>query len=174
MLKNFVLLICFGFLMVSVSSAQDHEYIGAVKCKMCHNKSTTGKQYDIWAASPHAKAMESLSSDKAKEYAKAHNIADPAKDKTCLACHSTYHSASESLMATITEKEGVSCESCHGPGSSYKSMTIMKDLAKAKANGLVVPTKETCVKCHNEKNPFHKPFDFDTYVKKIAHPNPAK
>jgi len=170
--KNLIVLMCFVFAMVNVSIAQDYEYIGAAKCKMCHNKATTGTQYDIWAKSTHANALASLSSEKSLAYAKANGIADPTKEAKCLKCHSTFHSVNSDLIATLTDKEGVSCESCHGPGSVYKSMSIMKDQAQALKNGLVLPTKEVCITCHNEKNPFHKPFDFATYSKKIAHPNP--
>jgi len=140
-------------------TAQDYEYVGAAKCKMCHNKPTTGAQYKIWSESKHAHAMESLKGDE-------------KKDPKCLKCHSTAGAVSEDLIATITVDEGVSCESCHGPGSAYKSNSIMKDLAKAKENGLIIPTKELCVKCHNSESPNFKGFDFDEYMKKIAHPIP--
>ena len=50
----------------------------------------------------------------------------------------------------------------------------MKDRALAVENGLIIPTTATCEGCHNENNPFHKPFNFDEYFKKIAHPNPVK
>jgi hypothetical protein len=73
---------------------------------------------------------------------------------------------------TIKITEGVSCESCHGPGSLYKSMTVMKSREKSIEKGLILPTKEVCIKCHNEDNPFYKPFDFDAAVAKITHPNP--
>ena len=69
--------------------------------------------------------------------------------------------------------DGVSCESCHGPGSSYKSPTIMKDLALSKKNGLIMPTKEVCLKCHNKENPFYKEFNFEASLLKVNHPNPA-
>jgi hypothetical protein len=172
-IKNLIGLMCFVFVLGNVSIAQDYEYIGAAKCKMCHNKATTGKQYDIWAASSHAKALESLKSEKSIAYGKANGIADPSKDPKCLNCHSTYHTVNSDLVATLTATEGVSCESCHGPGSVYKSMSIMKSREQSLKNGLILPTKEVCITCHNEKNPFHKPFDYATAVKKIAHPNPA-
>ncbi|OFX71197.1 MAG: hypothetical protein A2W97_10150 [Bacteroidetes bacterium GWE2_40_63] len=165
---------CVALFGMNVSFAQQFEYIGAAKCKMCHNKPQTGKQYDIWASSLHANALKSLSSQQSLDYAKKNNIADPTKEKTCLKCHATYYSVKEDLIQTLTAQEGVSCESCHGPGSVYKSNAIMKDQAKALASGLILPTKEVCEKCHNKENPFHKPFNFETAVAKIAHPNPAK
>ena len=51
------------------------------------------------------------------------------------------------------------CENCHGPGSEYKSKSVMKDPAKAKAAGLVMPSKDFCAKCHK------KGVD-DTFMKK--------
>jgi hypothetical protein len=40
------------------------------------------------------------------------------------------------------------CEDCHGPGSEYKPMSVMKDPAKARAAGLVMPDKAFCAQCH--------------------------
>jgi hypothetical protein len=170
--KNF-LLICLSLFLVNAVSAQNFKYIGADKCKMCHNKPTTGEQYKKWLNDPHSKALVSLLSPAAKEYAKKNGIADAAKEAKCLKCHSTYEAAGAALRGGITEVEAVSCESCHGPGSAYKSPAIMKNKQQALANGLILPNKELCVKCHNKENPFHKEFNFDTFSAKIAHPNPA-
>ena len=152
--------------------AQDYMYIGAAKCKMCHNTAKSGYQYKIWSESLHAKALDALKSPKALEYAKANGIADPSKEQKCLKCHSTYHAVPADQIESLKEDEGVSCESCHGPGSKYKAMNFMKDRELALKNGLVLPTKEVCEKCHNKENPFYKPFNFDEAVKKIAHPTP--
>lgn len=152
--------------------AQTPKYIGADKCKMCHNKPTTGDQYKKWSESLHSQALKSLSSPASLEYAKKNGIADPTKEAKCLKCHSTYGSVAASEIATLLPTEGVSCESCHGPGSLYKSPTIMKNQAMSIKNGLIVPTEATCVKCHNKENPFYKPFDYASASKKIAHPKP--
>ncbi|PKP08297.1 MAG: cytochrome C554 [Bacteroidetes bacterium HGW-Bacteroidetes-4] len=172
--KSLIAIMCFMFVLGTSTKAQDFEYIGAAKCKPCHNAAPKGKQYDKWASGPHANAMKSLSNEKSMAYAKANGIADPTKEKSCLKCHSTFHAINPDLNMSLKEDEGVSCESCHGPGSKYKSPAIMKDLAKSKANGLIVPDKALCVTCHNPENPFHKPFDFAAYSAKIAHPNPSK
>ena len=174
MMTKKVLFITGVFLMMgSFLFAQDYSYIGAAKCKMCHNSEKSGFQYKIWSAGPHANSLESLGSQKSLDYAKANGIADPTTDIKCLNCHSTFHMIDEDANLTLTAKEGVSCESCHGPGSKYKSMAIMKDQQKSLDNGLILPTKEVCITCHNEKNPFHKPFNYDEAVKKVAHPTPA-
>ena len=171
--KNLVLIICLVLLAGSSLTAQDFEYIGAMKCKMCHNKTTTGQQYKLWLKGPHANAMKSLSSEKSLAYAKKNGIADPTKEASCIKCHSTVCSTKKSLHVGLKITEGVSCESCHGPGSVYKSIGTMKNRAKAITKGLIVPDKKLCEKCHNSTNPFHKPFDFAKYKAKIAHPNPA-
>ncbi len=154
-------------------NAQQFKYIGAAKCKACHMKPTTGDQYNKWAKGPHAKAMESLSSQASLDYAKKNGIADPTKEEKCLKCHSTFNAVDAKLRAGITAAEGVSCESCHGPGSVYRSPTIMKNQEQSIKNGLVIPDKNTCIKCHNPENPFHKEFDFVKYSAKIAHPDPT-
>ena len=99
--------------------------------------------------------------------------ADEAKDPKCLKCHSTAASIDEKLNAGIKIEEGVSCEGCHGPGSAYKSISIMKDREKSIENGLVIPDEKTCKKCHNEESPTFKGFDFKEYFAKIAHPDPT-
>ncbi|MCG6948013.1 MAG: cytochrome c family protein [Acidobacteria bacterium] len=110
---------------VSLSAqAQDHEYAGATKCKMCHKV-----QYASWENTKHAKATEN---------AKA-STGDRTFSADCLGCHAT--NSSEDFP-------GVQCEACHGPGNDYKKMSIMKDLEAAKANGLVIPTQATCDGCH--------------------------
>jgi predicted CXXCH cytochrome family protein len=162
--------------------AQDKpvQYVGANKCKICHKP-----QFTKWSEAAHSNALKSLSSEKALEYGKKNGIADPSKDAKCLNCHSTAATVDKNLLTkTITIEEGVSCESCHGPGSKYKSPKIMSKKAygadaeaarkAAMDAGLILPTKEVCESCHNEKNPFHKPFDYEKSKGKIAHPTPPK
>jgi hypothetical protein len=168
-----LILFCSMFLLVAgFTMAQEFSYIGAAKCKMCHNSEKSGYQYKIWSESLHAKALVSLGNQKSLDFAKANGIADPTKDQKCLKCHSTYHMVSADLIETMLPTEGVSCESCHGPGSAYKTNTIMKSREMSMKNGLILPTKEVCEKCHNKENPFYKPFNYDEAVKKIAHPTP--
>lgn len=171
--KKSLLIVCLSIFFVSTISAQTFKYIGADKCKMCHNKPATGEQYNKWLAGPHAKALKTLSSQASIDYAKKNGIADPSKEAKCLKCHSTYEKAGASLRGGITAEDGVSCESCHGPGSMYKSPALMKNVEQAKANGLIIPDKTLCLTCHNKENPFFKEFNYEAAVAKIAHPNPA-
>jgi hypothetical protein len=172
--RSEILIICAIIFTATTVQSQNFKYIGASKCKQCHDKPASGQQYNIWAQSPHANAVKTLRGEKALAYAKAHNIADPAQDPWCLKCHSTKSNLAVNLQAGITAEEGVSCESCHGPGSAYQTNKIMKNKNLSLKKGMILPTSQVCEGlCHNNYNPFFKPFDYDESIKKIAHPNPV-
>jgi hypothetical protein len=155
----------------------DHAFVGVGGCAMCHRSPAKGNQFGSWQSSKHSKAFEVLGTDAAKAAAaKAGVTGDPQKADACLTCHVTGHDAPAAMKSAKTYKpeEGVMCESCHGPGNDYKAMNIMRDKEKAVANGLMMPTKETCVKCHNDKSPTFKGFNYEEMLKKVAHPNPNK
>lgn len=158
--KKIIFLLGMVILTIGLVNAEDFKYIGAAKCKMCHNKADKGEQFNKWAASPHAKAMDRLKG------------ADATNPK-CLKCHSTAASVDQALVATITVAEGVSCESCHGPGSAYKVATTMKDHALSMSKGMIMPEEKVCKKCHNEESPNYKGFNFKEYSAKIAHDDPT-
>lgn len=154
--------------------AQDFKYIGAAKCKMCHMKAPKGDQYNVWLKGPHANALKTLGSPESLAIAKEKGIADPATAPECLKCHTTTGNMDKSLNAGIKSSQGVSCESCHGPGSRYKSASIMKNRELAIKNGMILPTEEVCKSCHNPESPTYKPFVYAEMAAKIAHPDPTK
>lgn len=160
-------------------------YVGSKTCGICHKKADNGNQLEKWQASRHAKAFERLGTDQAKEVAKAKGIDDPQKSGACLRCHSTAYNFTETVATEkIKPEEGVTCESCHGPGKKYMAKAIMEDREKAIAAGLVSPTAKTCELCHNDQNPTWNPekyttkdgkkvgFDFEQAFEKIKHPDP--
>jgi hypothetical protein len=124
--KNLVWIFCLTLVasFALVAQAADHTYIGAKKCKMCHKV-----QHTSWLETTHAKATEHAKASTDREF-----TAD------CLECHAT--NSDEALA-------GVQCEACHGPGSDYKGMKVMKDQAASVAAGLVIPSQATCDTCHN-------------------------
>lgn len=184
-MKKSGLFVALGVVAVSVlvvaAGAADkpvHKYMGVAKCKMCHGPST-GDQYKIWAASPHANAFKTLATPAALEAGKKAGVTEPQKSEKCLKCHVTgFGEPAANFSVPSKPEDGVTCESCHGAGSDYWSMATMKGLkagtVKAADVGLVMPTKEVCVKCHNSESPTFKSFDFDAAAKKIAHPIPVK
>jgi hypothetical protein len=171
--KKIITVAILAFFAAGSMFGQSFKYIGAPKCKMCHMKPDKGDQYNVWLKSPHANAMKTLASDEAKKIATGKGIADPTTDPACIKCHSTVGSIDKSLVAGITMDEGVSCESCHGPGSMYKGAAIMKVREQALQKGLILPTEEVCKKCHNPESPTYVPFKYEERVKEIAHPDPT-
>lgn len=157
------------------SAEKVYSYVGLKKCKPCHIKN----QYKVWNAAPHSKAYEELASEEALAVAKKLGLKEePQKSAECLSCHVTAYGVADSLKTKITLEEGVSCEACHGPGSDYWSMKVMKALSAGKqdpaAVGLWAQTEEMCITCHNKKSPTYKPFKFEEALKVIAHPYPKK
>jgi len=178
---GFVLVFALGGVLLSSAdeAKEEYTYVGVKNCKMCHNKEATGAQYTVWEKSAHANAYTSLASDESKAAAKKLGIDDPQKSDKCLSCHVTAFPVMGDLEnQKITLEEGVSCESCHGPGSGYKSKKTMEGLTDGSIEpasvGLIMPDEKTCIGCHKEEgNPFYKEFNFDEMVKKIAHPIPS-
>jgi len=155
-------LIC-AFIFTAFS--QDITYTGAGKCKICHKSEKRGQQYPLWEARQHSKAFAALSTDKAKELSPDTAAAENPK---CLKCHGPVEGFKE---------EGVTCEACHGAGSAYKKLSIMKDHAQSVANGMTVfksedDIKKQCDSCH--ANAHDSTFDFATAWEKVKHPVPEE
>lgn len=151
------------------------QYVGASKCRACHLP-----QFKSWEQTRMAKAFELLKPGVAAEAKRAHNL-DPNKDYTadanCIGCHVTGQGQPGGFvsLAKTPTMVGVQCEVCHGPGGGYLKPPLMslqnKEYKRSDllAVGLVVPTEETCKTCHNKKNPFFKPFDYQKSLKAGMH-----
>jgi hypothetical protein len=150
--------------------------VGSQKCQICHKTEKQGNQYGIWADSKHAQAYATLATDAAKAIAKEKGIADPQKAAECLKCHTTEAYLDQGVAldekGAYTVEEGIGCEACHGPGSEYKSMSIMKDKEKAIAAGLLLHDQKFCLTCHNQESPTFKEFKYEERWATIAHPVP--
>ena len=155
-----------------------HSYVGVKTCSMCHRSKKQGDQYGIWEKSNHSKAYETLTTAKADSIAKAKGFSTPAaKTEECLKCHTSGSNVPAKFKeAKFKVEDGVQCETCHGPGSDYKSLKVMKDKELAIKNGLEMHdnTEEFCKSCHNSESPTFVSFNFKEYWNKIKHPIPAK
>lgn len=180
-----VILILMLLLLSANAFAQDHpKYVGVKKCKACHMAKSKGSQFKIWEQGPHANALKTLGTPKAKEYTEKEGISgDPQKADKCLECHQTASTVEADLIDKgFKPGNGVECESCHGPGSLYKATSVMSakkwkedpegSLAEYIKLGLIMPDEKVCIKCHNDRSPAFIGFNFEEFVAKIAHPNP--
>ena len=156
-MKKFILVMVLVLVACSLTFAAD--YVGAKKCKMCHKSEKRGKVFGKWLAGPHVNAFETLKK-KGEE-----------KNPKCLECHVTaFNTGGYKLAdANASKFEGVQCEVCHGAGSDYKKMSVMKDQKQSIAKGLLIPSEAMCKKCHNKKSPTFKGFNYKEYLKKIDH-----
>ena len=181
-------------LSLSIIIAQEFDFVGNLKCKVCHKKEEKGAQFSIWEASRHANAFEALKTEKAEQIAKDKGIEVKAwKAPECLKCHTTgfgksgYEIKREDFWNPVEDDkagkkavkrmkglQAVGCEACHGAGSKYKSKKIMQGIYTGELNGaeygLLSISEDTCKACHNETSPTFKPFNFEERVKEIAHP----
>lgn len=171
--------------------AQDAEYAGHSSCKVCHNKSAEGEQWNKWSKEGHAKALETLKSDEANAIAKEKGLTVPAAEAPeCLRCHVTAYKKDAELPAKIKLEDGVQCETCHGPSGQHvadaKKAMLKKDDSIDLTAGRERPTSKVCEECHNPDSPTWNPerytkedgskagFDFEAAWKEIAHNNPKK
>lgn len=155
-----------------------HSHVGTETCGMCHKTDKQGKQLDIWKNSAHSKAYQTLLSEEANKIAKEKDVKTAAvKTEACLKCHASGFDCDVAMLGKkFKVEDGVQCETCHGPGSDYKEIKIMKNREESVKNGLIIyeKTKELCVKCHNSESPTFKEFNFDEMWNKIKHPIPGK
>ena len=137
---------------------------GAVQARA--ETSVQQNEYSIWVVKDkHARAFSSLSGEVAKRMTRLMALLPPDKEPRCLGCHAL-NAPEEQRARTFDASDGVSCESCHGPASSWlgphttrgwtheKSVELgMKDL-RDPAN-----RAENCLTCHlgtKDKNVDHE------------------
>jgi hypothetical protein len=173
-MKTLLLILIVGASLIFIMSlfSQEFTYVGAGKCKICHRTEKQGRQFPIWEESKHSKSFAALSSPDAPAKAQEMGVENPAESPVCLKCHAPLFE-----KAAEFKEEGVTCEICHGPGSAYKRLSIMKSREEAVKNGLTIydtpeAKKKWCLTCH--ENAHGQSFDFEASWEKIKHPVPEK
>jgi len=142
--------ICIGA--ATSAYAQKYSNVGRAKCVNCHDhdrEKLWSEKKDGPPPNNHVNALKQMDTPKSKDFAKAVGVADvydPAAS-SCLKCH-----------ATVVKGDvggGITCESCHGPGSGYLDPHQKKDAyAAAVATGMTDAVKKPqawaalCMNCH--------------------------
>ncbi len=112
--------ILLAFIALPAMAEEDFEFEGRKKCSNCHKS-----EHESWKKTGHAKAIHSLEPGNKRE-AKLKADLDPEKDysedKKCIGCHVTGFGQGGGYDLEDPSKylTGVTCESCHGPGSEYR------------------------------------------------------
>lgn len=161
---------------IFIQAQNDFTYIGLDGCAMCHKTEKQGSQLSIWQNSKHSKAYETLKTEKANQIAAEKGFKTPAVETAeCLKCHATGYNLDASMLGKkFKVEDGVQCETCHGPGSAYKDMKVMKDKDLSIKNGLVVHDKleKFCISCHNAESPTFVDMNVEEAWQKIKHEKP--
>ncbi|MBS1876218.1 MAG: beta-propeller fold lactonase family protein [Acidobacteria bacterium] len=158
-------------------------YVGVRVCAGCHTGRKIGDQYSKWLHSKHSQAYAKLALPTGLEMAKLSGLRTPPQESTiCLGCHATaWHAEDWEKDETFRIQDGVQCELCHGPGSEYATLEVMRDRQAAMKAGLRMPDQEFCVNCHVEKGSHvavtnRPPIDVKQGWRELLHPlasNPA-
>lgn len=159
----FLIAIVFALVATTDPSAQQKfQTLGPAKCTNCHDHDAEKLWYqkkeipEVYRLFPdkgsnagHINSLKQLETPKSNEYAQAIGLADkydPAG--ACVACHGTVFSGDTNA--------GVSCESCHGPGSGYLDPHQKKDsyepsvaqYGMTKLVGNLQGWTQQCTNCH--------------------------
>lgn len=163
------------------------EYVGVKVCARCHDTVEGGDALRRWQASKHGEGYKGLV---ARTESKARNLGDlelwvvevgrgvryglpkpAAQSKECLPCHVTgFGAKAQSLAPTFDPKDGVQCESCHGPGAAHVAARTAKTGGEAKMKRYKDESaiEGLCSTCHEAEGPCGD-FDFKTAWPKVKH-----
>jgi hypothetical protein len=125
-------------------------FVGNASCQECH-----AEAFPLWEKSKHSRGWVTLE-EKGKQF-----------HLNCVGCHVTGYEQPGGVcrLDKVAGREGVGCESCHGPGSLHAEDPTPKNI-------VLSPGRELCVTCHNLENSPH--FDFATYLPRVLGPGHGK
>ncbi len=139
---------------------------GSCAAAACHGSATSlpsfsnvfRNEHTTWITrDPHSRAYEVLSDERSLSIARnlgngrpGGRVIAPSEDARCLACHSTPSATTAALgdAADVIRRDGVGCESCHGPSSGWLSEHTRADFV-----GLSGEVKHDQFGLNNLKNP---------------------
>jgi hypothetical protein len=133
--------------------------VGSDACQSCH-----AAEYETWAKSPHARAIDSLRSG------------GKAGEAECLRCHTTAYGKAGGFpengdVAAHDDLARVGCESCHGPGGQHvgedaRRIGTIVSLGD-KCDSCVI--LQICGSCHDEANDADFEFSVQEHIDRQRH-----
>jgi len=122
-------------------------FLGPEACAKCHQR-----EYDIWAASGHARALSSLKK------------MDAQYDPRCLVCHVTVIGTEDGYISEekTPKLASVGCEDCHTRGSQHVTLA-----GKGKEARFLSTGPNACARCHDKKN--SPQFHYRVYWPAVRH-----
>ncbi len=142
-------------------TASAAKFLGAASCSSsaCHGGGGQNQnQFLVWSLQDfHSqRPFATLTTARSKQIANALPIKDPTTDNRCTSCHAPLREVPESLRAEAFRiSEGVSCETCHGPGENWLRSHTRSDWSHADRvySGMrdlksLYVRANTCVACH--------------------------
>ena len=167
-----------------------NKYVGAKTCVPCHGRGQQQDASHVWQTSKHAQAYHVLAANSESEPRKCgelelwvveigrgtkYGLPRPAAEsKECLPCHVTaFGSGPQQIASSFDPKDGVQCESCHGPGSAHVEDKATNASRKSDS-GLKVFGDETAIKaqCRTCHEGTCGDFDFAKMWPAIRHSSP--
>ena len=133
-------------------------HVGSEACQSCH-----AKEYESWAAGPHAAAFKTL------------EVRKLAGDAKCQKCHTTGFGREGgfppgSAASAHADLARVGCESCHGPGGDHVAAPNERGKIVAlgdKCDSCVI--LQICGSCHDAANDPGFEFEVKAKIDKIRH-----
>lgn len=129
----------------------------------CHGGANEiSRQFVIWSQRDvHSRSFATLTSARSARMAEALELANPADNQTCTACHAPLHTVAPELRAADAQVEdGVACASCHGAGDAWLLGHTRPDWTHAErvAAGMtevrhLYGRANSCVACHQNIDP---------------------
>jgi hypothetical protein len=134
--------------------------LGAGSCSSsgCHGGGGANQnQYQVWSLRDfhNSRPFATLTTARSKQISDLLGIKSPTEDLRCTVCHAPLHSVPAERRPEVKVSEGVSCESCHGPGEqwlrghtrndwshAHRTLAGMRDLKD------LYERANTCVACH--------------------------
>jgi hypothetical protein len=159
------LFVCVLFATAKDARATDAaKHLGVASCAslVCHGalvplqgSRVAQNEYTVWLQKDrHAKAYQTLLSERSKQIAAALDIGPPHTEVLCLNCHAA-NTPNEQRGERFQITDGVSCEVCHGAAERWIATHTNEDASHADnvARGMLPtddPRKrgELCLSCH--------------------------